>query len=90
MCGYVLERKSSADLLTSISDGRYLSQKWRMLHCGLPHRLYLVELEGDYSLRPSNKQVRGVHAAVCCGWLGAGQFCAAGRDDSILLHLNGC
>lgn len=54
---FVLERKTSQDLLASIKDGRYLQQKWRMLHSGIPHRLYLVETAGDGSLKDSHKRV---------------------------------
>lgn len=43
----------------SIKDGRYLSQKWRMLHCGLGGRLYLVETTGDWNLKEKDKKVRG-------------------------------
>ena len=54
---YVLERKSSQDLAASIGDGRYATQKWRMLRCGLANRFYLVETEGDPLLRERNKKV---------------------------------
>ena len=41
----MLERKSSRDLDSSIRDGRYLAQKWRMLSCGLRNRFYLTETD---------------------------------------------
>ncbi|PRW33317.1 crossover junction endonuclease MUS81-like [Chlorella sorokiniana] len=58
---FVLERKSSQDLLSSIRDGRYLQQKWRMLSSGLPHRLYLVETAGDAGM--SDRDKRAVQTA---------------------------
>lgn len=54
---FVLERKGSQDLLSSIKDGRYVSQKWRMLACGLATRLYLSETEGDHVLGEGSKRV---------------------------------
>jgi ERCC4-type nuclease len=42
----VLERKTWADLDGSIKDGRFESQKQKMLRCGLPLKVYLVE--GDH------------------------------------------
>ena len=61
---FVLERKSSPDLLASIKDGRYLQQKWRMLSSGLPHRWYLVETAGDGHMSERDKRVGG--------WAGGG------------------
>lgn len=49
-CWITCERKGSQDLLSSIKDGRYLSQKWRMLRCGLGQRFYLVESQGEWAL----------------------------------------
>lgn len=59
MLPFVLERKSSPDLLASIKDGRYLQQKWRMLSSGLPHRWYLVETAGDGHMSERDKRVGG-------------------------------
>jgi ERCC4-type nuclease len=39
----IAERKTVADLASSIVDGRYLEQKIRLRDCGLNHRIYLVE-----------------------------------------------
>ena len=44
---FVVERKSSTDLLGCISSGRYLRQKWRMRGCGLRYPFYLVETADD-------------------------------------------
>jgi ERCC4-type nuclease len=78
---FVLERKSSQDLSASISDGRYVAQKWRMLQCGLANRFYLVETDGDCLLPDSRSKVRGsnqcravqncMHASLWLGQKGA-------------------
>ena len=39
----VAERKTTADLASSIVDGRYSEQKHRLLDCGLRTRMYIVE-----------------------------------------------
>jgi len=41
----VIERKSTVDLLSSITDGRYREQKCRLMNCGIPRNriLYLIE-----------------------------------------------
>jgi crossover junction endonuclease MUS81 len=39
----VIERKTIADLASSIVDGRYGEQKHRLLDCGLHTRMYIVE-----------------------------------------------
>jgi ERCC4-type nuclease len=40
---YIIERKKTSDLATSIVDGRYEEQKMRLLDCGLSRPIYLVE-----------------------------------------------
>ncbi|KAG0057282.1 Crossover junction endonuclease mus81 [Gryganskiella cystojenkinii] len=40
---YVLERKRMDDLVSSIKDGRYTEQKFRLRRSGLGHVIYLVE-----------------------------------------------
>ena len=41
----IIERKSTVDLLSSITDGRYREQKCRLMNCGIPRNriLYLIE-----------------------------------------------
>ncbi|XP_054751441.2 crossover junction endonuclease MUS81-like [Lytechinus pictus] len=40
---YVVERKRMDDLCSSIQDGRFKEQKFRLKQCGLGHPIYLVE-----------------------------------------------
>uniref|UniRef100_A0A182S9Q6 Crossover junction endonuclease MUS81 n=1 Tax=Anopheles maculatus TaxID=74869 RepID=A0A182S9Q6_9DIPT len=44
---YVLERKRIDDLASSIKDGRFHEQKFRLKQCGLPNVIYLVEHLGN-------------------------------------------
>ena len=46
MLPVVLERKTWSDLSSSVGDGRFESQSQKMLRCGLPLKVYLVE--GDH------------------------------------------
>lgn len=39
----IVERKTVMDLASSIIDGRYDEQKQRLMSCGVPHVVYLVE-----------------------------------------------
>lgn len=39
----IVERKRSDDLGESLQDGRFLDQKWRMRHTGLPNLYYFIE-----------------------------------------------
>ena len=39
----IAERKTSADLASSIKDGRYEEQKRRLVLCGLETKIYFVE-----------------------------------------------
>jgi ERCC4-type nuclease len=39
----IIERKTIADLESSIRDGRFLDQRLRLLHSTIPRRVYLVE-----------------------------------------------
>uniref|UniRef100_A0A1B6K3V5 Crossover junction endonuclease MUS81 n=1 Tax=Homalodisca liturata TaxID=320908 RepID=A0A1B6K3V5_9HEMI len=52
---FIVERKRLDDLASSIKDGRFHEQKFRMKQCGLPHCMYLVESHGQrqYSLPTS-------------------------------------
>jgi len=40
---WIVERKAAEDLVSSIRDGRYSRQKYRMAQCGLRLPMYLVE-----------------------------------------------
>ncbi|XP_035915434.1 crossover junction endonuclease MUS81-like [Anopheles stephensi] len=44
---YILERKRIDDLASSIKDGRFHEQKFRLKQCGLPNVIYLIEHLGN-------------------------------------------
>lgn len=44
---YVVERKRKDDLASSIKDGRYYEQKYRLKNCGLKNIVYLIESIGN-------------------------------------------
>ncbi|XP_025734072.1 crossover junction endonuclease MUS81 isoform X2 [Callorhinus ursinus] len=44
---HIVERKRLDDLCSSIIDGRFHEQKFRLKRCGLGHRVYLVEKHGS-------------------------------------------
>ncbi|XP_053673513.1 crossover junction endonuclease MUS81 [Anopheles nili] len=44
---YVIERKRMDDLASSIKDGRFQEQKFRLKQCGLPNVIYLIEHLGN-------------------------------------------
>nr|XP_028565565.1 crossover junction endonuclease MUS81 isoform X2 [Podarcis muralis] len=44
---YVVERKRMPDLCSSIIDGRFREQKFRLRQCGISHPIYLVEESGS-------------------------------------------
>nr|XP_005333475.1 crossover junction endonuclease MUS81 isoform X1 [Ictidomys tridecemlineatus] len=44
---HIVERKRLDDLCSSIIDGRFREQKFRLKRCGLGHRVYLVEEYGS-------------------------------------------
>ncbi|XP_038280878.1 crossover junction endonuclease MUS81 isoform X6 [Canis lupus familiaris] len=44
---HIVERKRLDDLCSSIIDGRFREQKFRLKRCGLGHRIYLVEEHGS-------------------------------------------
>ena len=61
MCGTIVERKESADLVSSLFGTRYLEQRLRLQNCGLPQLLFLVE--GDLT-RNSNCPMETLHMAM--------------------------
>ena len=56
VCPYIVERKTAADLRSSIADARYKEQKLRLAECGVPHVVYLVE--GRLSLSDHDRKLR--------------------------------
>ncbi|ETN65691.1 crossover junction endonuclease MUS81 [Anopheles darlingi] len=44
---YIIERKRLDDLASSIKDGRFHEQKFRLKQCGLPNVIYLIEHLGN-------------------------------------------
>jgi ERCC4-type nuclease len=55
----VAERKTIADLASSISDGRYIEQKSRLKACNLRSTIYIIE--GEHIVVPT--QQRAITAA---------------------------
>ncbi|CAJ1959318.1 unnamed protein product [Cylindrotheca closterium] len=43
LCGTIVERKESSDLVGSLFGSRYLEQRMRLKSCGVPQLLFLVE-----------------------------------------------
>lgn len=43
LCGTIIERKESSDLVNSLFGTRYLEQRMRLKSCGVPQLLFLVE-----------------------------------------------
>ena len=43
----IIERKTQADLLSSIKDGRHREQKLRLLNSSIPNIAYLIEGKND-------------------------------------------
>lgn len=44
---YIVERKRMDDLASSIKDGRFHEQKFRLSDCGLPNKIYMIENRGN-------------------------------------------
>lgn len=61
----VFERKTMSDLLASINDGRYRSQKERLLHAFAPQQVFYI-LEGacPFHVCPKTPQDKIVHGAI--------------------------
>ena len=43
MLNFIVERKNTRDLASSICDGRFNEQQYRLLHCGCQYPIYLIE-----------------------------------------------
>lgn len=62
----IVERKSLQDLLSSIKDGRYEEQSYRLQNCceGMPHNVMYI-IEGAFSqLRNPNLEKRMIYSAM--------------------------
>lgn len=46
---YIIERKRMDDLASSIKDGRFREQKFRLTKSGIPNVIYLIESRGNNS-----------------------------------------
>lgn len=44
---YIVERKRMDDLASSIKDGRFHEQKFRLSDCGLHNKIYMIENKGN-------------------------------------------
>lgn len=44
---YIVERKRMDDLASSIKDGRFAEQKFRLINCRLANKIYLIESHGN-------------------------------------------
>lgn len=44
---YIVERKRMDDLASSIKDGRFHEQKFRLSDCGLHNKIYMIENRGN-------------------------------------------
>lgn len=44
---YIVERKRIDDLGSSIKDGRFHEQKFRLKQCGIPNVIYMIENYGE-------------------------------------------
>lgn len=65
VCGqeWLIERKSLSDLLSSIKDGRYEEQSYRLQHAFDPRRVIYV-IEGALSTLKTPKERKWVHATM--------------------------
>ena len=62
---FLFERKTIADLLASIKDGRYKNQKSKMLeNYKSTQYFYMIEGKLKYSVSPKSKQDKIIHSAI--------------------------
>jgi crossover junction endonuclease MUS81 len=52
---YIIERKRLDDLVSSIRDGRFHEQKFRLAKSGLKHVVYIIE---DFALRETDRAMQ--------------------------------
>uniref|UniRef100_T1J8L5 Crossover junction endonuclease MUS81 n=1 Tax=Strigamia maritima TaxID=126957 RepID=T1J8L5_STRMM len=57
---HIVERKRMDDLSSSIKDGRFHEQKFRMKECGLRHPIYLVEEIGTSTSLPESTLIQAI------------------------------
>ncbi|KAI9324383.1 hypothetical protein DFJ73DRAFT_872920 [Zopfochytrium polystomum] len=58
----IVERKTMDDLVGSIKDGRFAEQKFRLESCGIPNKVYLVEITSMESAQTFG--LEGVFTAI--------------------------
>lgn len=62
---FIIERKSFADLLSSIKDGRYEEQSFRLIQSsGIDRRRIIYVIEGVFSSRLSAKDKKMIYSAM--------------------------
>lgn len=52
LLGTIIERKTTADLVSSLFGTRYMEQRLRLQHCGLPQVLFLIEGDIQKDVHP--------------------------------------
>ena len=60
---YIIERKRMDDLVSSVKDGRFQEQKFRLKRCGIPNITYLVE-EGGLSKEEPPRTLELIETAI--------------------------
>eukprot|EP00980_Cylindrotheca_fusiformis_P007135 scaffold1501_cov130-Cylindrotheca_fusiformis.AAC.4 len=69
LCGTIIERKESADLVHSLFGTRYLEQRLRLQNCGLPQLLFLVEGQLNSNINCSAETLEmAIMETRCCGF----------------------
>ncbi|XP_050534975.1 crossover junction endonuclease MUS81 isoform X2 [Daktulosphaira vitifoliae] len=60
MLPYIVERKRLDDLSSSIQDGRFHEQKFRLKQCGIENKIYLIEMGKKYHGLPLANLYQGI------------------------------
>ncbi|XP_050441764.1 crossover junction endonuclease MUS81 [Adelges cooleyi] len=60
MLPYIIERKRLDDLSSSIQDGRFHEQKFRLKQCGIKNKIYLLEMGKKYHGLPLANLLQGI------------------------------
>ncbi|KAL8777046.1 MAG: hypothetical protein Q9194_002776, partial [Teloschistes cf. exilis] len=81
---YIIERKRTDDLISSIKDGRFREQKWRLGRSGVKNVTYLVE-EIGISAETRDRYGEAVQSAIASTQVVNGFFVkrTKGLDDTI-------
>ncbi|KAI4104635.1 MAG: hypothetical protein L6R37_003156 [Teloschistes peruensis] len=81
---YIIERKRTDDLISSIKDGRFREQKWRLGRSGVKNVTYLIE-EIGISAETRDRYGEAVQSAIASTQLVNGFFVkrTKGLDDTI-------